>query len=55
MKTKFNQLFDAALATAASTSTGTFMSEKKKLAIRNQVATDYIKGLLDLRVKRIER
>lgn len=55
MKTNFTQLFNAALAKAASSSTGTFMSEKKKLAIRKQVASDYLKGLAELRTQRIHR
>lgn len=55
MKTKFTQLFDEALAAATNTTTGTFMSEKKKLTIRAQVASDYIKGLAELRAERIRK
>jgi len=53
MKTKFTQLYEEALAVATNPTTGTFMSEKKKLAIRTQVASDYLKRLAELRAERI--
>jgi cobaltochelatase CobS len=53
MKTKFAKLYEAALA--ASTTPGTHLNEKKKLSICMQVASDYIKGLAELRAQRIRR